>query len=125
MQNLASIQPRTSLVKFARSPCTDPDNYCYYYYMHYSYRSPRYRDDGKGDKKGYKGDGKGKDGDDMKGYKGDRKGKDGDDKKGYKGDWKGKDGDDKKGYKGDGKKGDGKKGYGKCSCLLDQGGCQG
>ena len=24
LQNLASIQPRTSLVKFARSPCTDP-----------------------------------------------------------------------------------------------------
>ena len=26
LQNLASIQPRTSLVKFARSPCTDPTN---------------------------------------------------------------------------------------------------
>ena len=24
LQNVASIQPRTSLVKFARSPCTDP-----------------------------------------------------------------------------------------------------
>ena len=24
LQNLASIQPRTSFVKFARSPCTDP-----------------------------------------------------------------------------------------------------
>ena len=33
MQHLASIQPRTSLVKFARSPRTD-----HYYY----YRSPRY-----------------------------------------------------------------------------------
>ena len=31
----ASIQPRTSPVKFARSPCTD--HYYYYYY-----RSPRY-----------------------------------------------------------------------------------
>ena len=30
LQNLASIQPRTSLVKFARSPRTGPD---YYYYL--------------------------------------------------------------------------------------------
>ena len=27
LQNLASIQPRTSLVKFSRSPCTDSPNY--------------------------------------------------------------------------------------------------
>ena len=32
LHNLASIQPRTSLVKFARSPRTDPDHYYYYYY---------------------------------------------------------------------------------------------
>ena len=41
LQILASIQPRTSLVKFARSPRTDPrpspDHYYYYYY----YRSLR------------------------------------------------------------------------------------
>ena len=38
LQNLASIQPRTSLVKFARSLRTD---YYYYYYYYYYYRSPR------------------------------------------------------------------------------------
>ena len=27
LQNVASIQPRTSLVKFARSPCTDPPGF--------------------------------------------------------------------------------------------------
>ena len=44
MQNLASIQPRTSLVKLARSPRTDPHYYYYYYYYYhyYYYRYPRY-----------------------------------------------------------------------------------
>jgi hypothetical protein len=37
LQNLASIQPRTSLVKFARSPRTRTDHYYYY-----AYRSPRF-----------------------------------------------------------------------------------
>ena len=27
LQNLASLQPRTSLVKYARSPCADPPGY--------------------------------------------------------------------------------------------------
>ena len=36
LQNLASIQPLTSPIKFARSPRTDPDYYYYYY------RSPRF-----------------------------------------------------------------------------------
>ena len=27
LHNVASIQPRTSFVKFARSPCTDPQGY--------------------------------------------------------------------------------------------------
>ena len=36
LQNLASMQPRTSLVKFARSPRTD-HYYYYYYYCYYYY----------------------------------------------------------------------------------------
>ena len=36
LQKSISIQPRTSLVKFARSPRTD-----HYYYYYYYYRSPR------------------------------------------------------------------------------------